>query len=359
MTGKLRVGVLFGGRSGEHDVSLLSIQSFLKAIDKEHYAIVPIGIDRQGRWIFDGDPLERLVCGDGADPEAPVWPAPAQLAGLDIIIPVLHGTYGEDGTLQGLLEMTGIPYVGCGVLASALAMDKAVAKQVFIAHGLPVAPWAAVLRQQWESDPAAVLTRLENHLPYPMFTKPANLGSSVGISKVHDRAELRRGLDAAACYDSKIVVEQAVANAREIEVSVLGNDEPVASLPGEILPSNEFYDYAAKYVDGASRERIPAPITAEQTAAVQAMAVAAFVAVAGSGLSRVDFLLDDASGDLFINEINTMPGFTSISMYPKLWEASGLSYSRLIDRLIELALERHADRSRNRTTFAPPAQPQP
>lgn len=351
MPDKLRIGVLFGGRSGEHEISLISAQSVLAAIDKERYDIRPIGIDKQGRWLFDNDPMEQLVCGAQAPADAPLWPSPNDLAGIDIIFPVLHGTFGEDGTIQGLLDLTGIPYVGGGVLASSLAMDKAVSRMLFAAYGLPQTPWRVVMREHWQTQPDAVISDLEAHLTYPMFTKPANLGSSVGISKCRDRAELHAGLDAAAAYDRKVVVEQAVAHAREIEIAVLGNDDPIASAPGEILPSNEFYDYAAKYVDGASRERIPAPIGPALTAAVQEMAITAFRAVDGSGLSRVDFLLNDATGELFLNEINTMPGFTSISMYPKLWQASGLTYAALIDRLIELALQRHQQRGQNRTTF--------
>jgi len=350
MSRKLCIGVLFGGRSGEHDVSLMSVQSALRALDRDRYEIRPIGIDRQGRWLFDEDPLERLICGDSAPADAPLWPSPGDLAGIDVILPVLHGTYGEDGTLQGFLDLTGIAYVGCGTLSSALAMDKAVSKQVFAAHGLPQTPWALVWRSRWEAAPAATLDHLEATLPYPLFTKPANLGSSVGICKARDRAELAAGLAEAAAYDRKIVVEQAVPNAREIEVSILGNEDAIASLPGEIIPSNEFYDYAAKYVDGASRERIPAAIGPDLTRQVQAMAVTAFRAVDGSGLARVDFLLNDASGELFLNEINTIPGFTSISMYPKLWEASGVSYPHLLDRLIELAQQRRQERMRNRTT---------
>lgn len=351
MSSQLRIGVIFGGRSGEHEVSLSSVQAVLRAIDKQRYTIVPIGIDKQGRWLFDGDPLEQLICGGSAAADAPFWPRPEQLAGIDVIIPVLHGTYGEDGTLQGMLDLAGIPYVGCGVLASSLAMDKAVSKMVFAAHGLPQTPWQVVMREEWEAQPHDVLDRLETHLAYPMFTKPANLGSSVGISKAGDRDTLAAGLTEAAAWDRKTVVEQGVPHAREIECAVLGNDDAIASLPGEIVPSNEFYDYAAKYLDGASTERIPAPITPEQTAAVQDMAVRAFHAVDGSGLSRVDFLLNNATGEVFLNEVNTMPGFTSISMYPKLWEASGLPYPRLVDRLIELALARQEQRSRNRTTF--------
>ena len=351
MSSKLRVGVLFGGRSGEHEVSLMSVQSVLNALDKTRYDIACIGIDRTGRWIFENDPLEQLVCGGSAPEDAPLWPSPEHFADLDLLLPVLHGTYGEDGTLQGFLDLAGIPYVGCGVLASSLAMDKAVSRMLFEGHGLPQTPWEVVFREKWESEPMVELDRLETSLTYPMFTKPANLGSSVGISRADDRAELGAGIDEAARYDRKIVIEQGVPNAREIEVSVLGNDDPIASIPGEIIPSNAFYDYAAKYLDGASRARIPAPITPEQTQAIQDMAVRAFRAVDGSGLARADFLLDDSSGEIFLNEINTMPGFTSISMYPKLWEASDLPYPQLIDRLIELALERHAQITRNQHTY--------
>ncbi len=268
-----------------------------------------------------------------------------------MLLPVLHGTYGEDGTLQGLLDLAGIPYVGCGVLASSLSMDKAVSRMLFAGYGLPQTPWEVVFREKWDTEPLVELDRLENNLTYPMFTKPANLGSSVGINRVDDRTELRSGIDEATRYDRKIVVEQGVANAREIEVSVLGNDDPIASIPGEIVPSSDFYDYAAKYLDGASRERIPAPITAEQADAIREMAVRAFRAVDGSGLARADFLLDGISGEIFFNEINTMPGFTNISMYPKLWEASGLPYPQLVDRLIELALERHTQIVRNQHTY--------
>ena len=329
----------------------MSAQSVLNAIDKTRYEITRIGIDHNGRWLFGGDPLAQLMRGDTAPEDAPRWPGPEHFADLDVIFPILHGPFGEDGTLQGLLDLAGVPYVGCGVLASSLAMDKAVSRMLFQSHGLPQTPWAVVLRTRWETDPEAELERLARQLAFPMFTKPANLGSSVGIRRVKGRAELRAGIDEAARYDRKIVVEQGVANAREIEVSVLGNDEPVASIPGEIVPSNEFYDYAAKYLNGASRELIPALITPEQTEAVRSMAVQAFRAVDGSGLARADFLLNDDSGEIFLNEINTMPGFTSISMYPKLWEASGLPYPQLLDRLIELALERHAEIARNQHTY--------
>ena len=354
-TCRLRVGVLFGGRSGEHEVSLQSAQSVLQAIDDHAYEVVPIGIDHDGRWMFQPDALSRLLAGEGAGPEAPAWPRPADLAGLDVILPILHGTYGEDGTLQGLLDLAGIPYVGCGVLASSLAMDKAVSKLAFAAAGLPQTPWYTLLRQVWAHRASELISEIEARLTYPLFVKPANLGSSVGISKAHDGNELQAAIDLAARFDRKIVVEQAVPNAREIEISVLGNAEPQASVPGEIVPSNEFYDYAAKYIDGSSKERIPAPITPAQSRRIQDMAIRAFSAIDGSGMARIDFLLDDISGDIILNEINTIPGFTSISMYPKLWAASGLPFPRLIDRLIELALARHAEKTYNETRFQPSA----
>jgi len=349
---KTTVGILFGGQSGEHDVSLMSVQSVLAAINRDRYDVVPIGIDKNGRWLFD-KPLERLLAGESASPDAPHWPTPADLAGIDILFPVLHGPYGEDGVVQGFFELADIPYVGNGVLASALAMDKSVARKVFQAHGLPQIPWQVVAKKQLAAAPAYVTARLEGQLTYPMFVKPANLGSSVGISKVHDRTELLAGLREAARYDTIIVVEQAVPYAREIEVSVMGNDQPQASIPGEIIPSNDFYDYEAKYLNGRSSERIPAPISARLTAQAQTMAIRAFEAVQGSGLARVDFLLNDATGALFLNEINTMPGFTTISMFPKLWAASGIPYPELIHQLIQLGFERYRQRKPLRSAFGP------
>ena len=351
---KTTLGILFGGQSGEHEVSLMSVKSVLDAIDRSRYDVVPIGIDKSGRWLFDR-PLERLEAGESAPPDAPRWPDPAQLAGIDIIFPVLHGPYGEDGVVQGFFELADIPYVGNGVLASSLAMDKSVSKQVFAAWGLPQTPWQVGTRSQLQNAPEYVLARLEGQLDYPMFTKPANLGSSVGINKVVDRKSLLAGLYEAAEYDIIIVVEQAVPHVREIEISVLGNEHPKASVPGEIIPSKAFYDYEAKYLSGSSQERIPAPISPALVARVQKLAVRAFKAIQGSGLARVDFLLNDASGELFLNEINTMPGFTSISMFPKLWMASGLSYPELIHQLIQLGFKRHRQKKSLRTTYNPPS----
>lgn len=389
---RLKVGVLFGGRSGEHEVSLLSAASVLNAIDRSKYDVVPVGISKEGRWLTSGE-SQKLLGGDRAqenprhlragDPEStpgaavlargdavlvPPEPSgqhhslipfesgasehrPAQQAiDVDVIFPVLHGTFGEDGTIQGLLELAGIPYVGAGVLGSAAGMDKDVMKRLFAAAGLPIVKHVTVLRSQWEKEAKKATKEIESKLKYPVFVKPANLGSSVGISKARDRKELGPAMDLAASYDRKIIIEQGVGGkkkAREIECSVLGNDEPIASVAGEIVPVKEFYDYAAKYLDEGSELLIPAKLSKRLAKQVQEMAIAAFQAVDCAGLARVDFLLDPISEKLYLNEINTMPGFTAISMYPKLWAASGLEYSKLIDRLIELALERHAEKSKN------------
>jgi len=389
---KTRVGVLFGGRSGEHEVSLLSAASVLTAIDKDKYEVVPIGITKDGRWLT-AEHAENLLNGKlvieprhlrAGDPdltqaaavlargEAVVVPpeplhrqsglVPFQTEGglmrrasdralnVDVIFPVLHGTFGEDGTIQGLLELADIPYVGAGVLGSAAGMDKDVMKSLFIAAGIPIVKHVTILRSEWEKDPKRV-ARLVGKLKYPVFVKPANLGSSVGISKAHNPKELEPAIEEAAKFDRKIVIEQGVGGsknkAREIECSVLGNDEPVASIPGEILPVKEFYDYDAKYLDEGSELIIPAKLTKAQTKKVQELAIRAFKAVDCSGLARVDFLMDPKTQKIYLNEINTMPGFTAISMYPKLWAASGLEYSDLIDRLIQLGIERHADKKKN------------
>jgi D-alanine-D-alanine ligase len=370
MKEKLKVGLVFGGRSGEHEVSLMSAQGIMGAIDREKYEIVPIGITREGRWLASGDPLKALDSGVVAEsnpaallaepsqrgimrlqePDQTRGLTAVQVSRLDVIFPILHGPYGEDGTVQGLLELADIPYVGAGVTASAVGMDKAIFKDVMQTHGLPVAPYLVVKRKAWERDPEEVIARIEAKIGYDCFVKPANLGSSVGISKAHNRADLHEALKEAARYDRKLVVEAAV-DAREIEISVLGNDDPIASVPGEIVPCNEFYDYAAKYLDGESELLIPAPIPPETTALVQKLAVEAYLAIDCAGMARADFLLDRQTGQLYINEVNTLPGFTPISMYPKLWEASGISYRELIDRLIQLALERHRDKSRSATTY--------
>lgn len=371
---KIRVGLVFGGRSGEHEVSLMSARSVIDAMDPDKYEVVTIGITKQGRWTLSqiraleagdvslrpavllGDPTHRALMQVREEAEQAL--TLSIVTELDVILPVLHGPYGEDGTVQGLLELAGIAYVGAGVVGSAVAMDKGIFKKVMQAESLPVLPYQLVLRSEWERDPYAVVQRIESALDYPIFTKPANLGSSVGICRCSDRPELEAGLREAAEFDRRIVVEQGI-DAREIEVSVLGNDQPIASVAGEILPSRDFYSYEAKYLDegeDASGLLIPAPISKELMAQVQVWAIRAYKAIDCAGMARVDFLLEKegVGGNpprLYINEVNTIPGFTSISMYPKLWEASGLSYPELIDRLIELAFERNLQKNRTRISY--------
>jgi D-alanine-D-alanine ligase len=371
MKKKIRVAVVFGGRSGEHEVSLVSAGGIMKAIDKEKYEVLPVGITKEGRWIASGDPMRALQSGmaEGESKPAALLGDPSQralirleeqeqglqaarLAEVDVIFPVLHGPYGEDGTLQGLLELADLPYVGAGVLGSALGMDKISQKTVLRAHGLPVADFVPVLRKEWERNPGAVIDRILETLSCPCFVKPANLGSSVGITKAHYPEGLSAALNEAARYDRRLLVEEAI-DAREIEVSVLGNDEPIASVPGEIIPCNEFYDYAAKYIADDSELLIPAPVSDELVRRFQELAVRAYKAIDCAGMARADFFLERGTKKIYVNELNTIPGFTPISMYPRLWEASGISYTELIDRLIELALARHQDRSRSETSYVP------
>ncbi len=379
---KLRVGVIYGGRSGEHEVSIASAAAVVQNLDRERYEAVPIRIEKDGRWILAdrlpasssaaevigqsradgakrlgrGGREAHLVAHPSAEPimtiERGTHPSVTGLA-LDVVFPVLHGPYGEDGTVQGLLELANIPYVGAGVLASAVGMDKGVAKLVFAARGLPLADYLVVLRSDWLSAPARVTSQVTQQLGYPVFVKPANLGSSVGISKARSEAALPAAIDVAAEFDRKIVIEAAVPNAREIEIAVLGNEHPETSVPGEIVPSpsREFYDYEAKYLEDDSRVIIPAQLSAEATADVQRLAIEAFRAVDCAGMARVDFLMDGGTGRLYVNEINTIPGFTTISMYSKMWAASGVPYPELLDRLIMLARERHADKQQIRTTL--------
>lgn len=367
---KIRIGVIFGGRSGEHEVSLKSAQSVMAALDKEKYDVVPIGIAKNGRWVT-GDVVGALTSGSPAqlatllpDPTHAALmqmedEPPSQLttrssfsavAQLDVIFPVLHGTYGEDGTVQGLLELAGLPYVGAGVLGSAVGMDKGVFKQVMIANGLPIVPYKLYTKSAWQKRPNFILDDIETSLTYPVFTKPANLGSSVGICKCTNRDELRAGLDEAASYDRRLIVEQGITP-RELEVSVLGNDDPIASVVGEIRPRRDFYDYTAKYVSDDSELVIPAELDEKTAETIRALAIRAYQAIDCAGLSRVDFMLDKTNGRIYINEINTIPGFTNISMYPKLWEATGISYSELLDRLVALAIERHEEKAQLKTTF--------
>jgi D-alanine-D-alanine ligase len=382
---RLRVGVLYGGRSGEHEVSLASAASVFANLDRKRYEPVPIRIEKDGRWALADKPPTTMIAGEVieqarleaarplregrevhfvahpsdetilsiARPRQKESDVPAAIVtglSLDVIFPMLHGPYGEDGTIQGLLELANVPYVGSGVLASAVGMDKAVMKVVFGARGLPVCPYRVVLRHAWETD-ARLADHLEAALGFPMFVKPANLGSSVGISKAKDGASLRDAMAIAGAFDRKIVVEAAVPDAREIECGVLGNDDPIASIPGEVIPSREFYDYESKYVDDGSQVVIPADLPEVTAAHVRRLAVEAFAAIDAAGMARVDFLLSRRSGELYVNEINTIPGFTTISMYAKLWAASGVDYPTLLDRLIALAQERHAEKQQLRTSI--------
>jgi D-alanine-D-alanine ligase len=373
---KLRVGILFGGKSGEHEISLRSARSILQAIDRKKYDVVELGITREGRWLQT--PAARGLLGGEAfnepspNGELSIVAAAAEPdagTGLDVVFPVLHGTFGEDGTIQGLFELADIAYVGSGVLGSAAGMDKDAMKRMFFAAGLPLTPHVTLLRSEWKADAKRCVRLVEKALAYPVFVKPANLGSSLGISKVKTRKDLPAAMDLAASFDRKIVIEQGVGGPgvkpRELEVAVLGNDAPEASVVGEIVPAKEFYDYEAKYeLDGAdeSVSIVPARITATEAKKIRAMAIAAFKACDCAGLARVDFLMSPPvtskgskvhkgnPAEIVLNEVNTLPGFTSISMYPKLWAASGLSYPKLIDRLIELALERHKEKQQTRFT---------
>ena len=351
MSGRLRIGVIFGGTSGEHDISLLTARGVLGAIDRTRYDVVPIGISRTGAWAVGDGVLERLSreaeddrrqvrSGPSADTIGAMSEALALLskAGVDAVFPLLHGPMGEDGTLQGLLEFCGVPYVGCGVAASAVAMDKGLAKDVFRSNSVPTLPSIIVQRSKWRAQSERILQDIDSEFSYPLFVKPANLGSSVGISKVSDREQLTAGLDLAARYDERLLVEPGI-DAREIEIAILGNRDPQASVPGEIRPHREFYDYKAKYFDDATELIVPAVLEGSLTRELQTLAVQSFEALACTGLARVDFLLERGTEKAYISEVNTMPGFTESSMYPRLWEASGIGYSHLIDRLLELALE--------------------
>ncbi|MFH0989265.1 MAG: D-alanine--D-alanine ligase family protein [bacterium] len=369
MPSKIRVGVIFGGRSAEHEVSLVSATSVMQALDRSKYTIVPVGITPEGRWLSSSDAIALLKQKANIDhlPEHLLIPDPRKRGlvplqnskvgvsplHIDVIFPLLHGTYGEDGTLQGLLELADIPYVGAGVLGSALGMDKIIQKQVLEHTGIPVAPGVWFLYEEFSLHQKKIVSDIERSLKYPCFVKPSNMGSSVGISKAHHRKELIDAIELAAQYDRKILVEKGIERAREIECSVLGNDNPIASLPGEIIPSNEFYDYDAKYVDGKSQAIVPANLPKRMMKTIQHYAVEGFKALDCAGMARVDFLVAQKGNRIYLNELNTIPGFTSISMYPKLWQASGLSYPELLDRLIQLALERHQMKARLKTTYTP------
>jgi D-alanine-D-alanine ligase len=380
---KLRVGVIYGGRSGEHEVSLASAAAVFQNLDREKYEPIAIRIEKDGRWTLPPRPPTlisaadvihsakhelaehtreaHLVAHPGGDTLITIDRGPASGSGLaqaavsglglDVVFPVLHGPYGEDGTVQGLLELANVPYVGAGVLASAVGMDKATMKLVFAAKGLPLCDYEVVLKRDWQRDERAIMNAVVDKLGFPVFVKPANLGSSVGISKAKHATELRAAINLAADFDRKIVVEAGVPQAREIECAVLGNDEPEASVPGEIIPGREFYDYEAKYLDDSSRTVIPAALTERQADEIRKLSIAAFKAVDCAGMARVDFLLAGDSGVLYLNEVNTIPGFTTISMYSKMWEASGLPYPKLVDKLITLALERHAEKQQLKTSM--------
>jgi D-alanine-D-alanine ligase len=366
---KLRVGVIFGGRSGEHEVSLASAASVIRALDPEKYEAVAIGITKDGRWLVGTGAQKMLaeVLRSGERVSLPPDPTSASLVPLtpspghpsitvDVMFPVLHGTFGEDGTVQGLLELAGLPYVGAGVLASAVGMDKDVQKRLFAEAGLPIVPFVVVRRSEWEKERVKVVKAIKKKFRFPVFIKPATLGSSVGMTRVTAAHQLGAAIDTAAEFGLKIMVEKAVT-AREIEVSVLGNDDLCASIPGEILPHREFYDYTAKYLEQGTRLLIPAPLKKKQVATFQDYAVRAFKAIDGTGMARCDFFLENKTGKIFINELNTIPGFTSISMYPKMWEASGLPYPKLIDRLIGLAFELHCEKARTKYSIELPAGP--
>jgi D-alanine-D-alanine ligase len=364
---RLRVGVLFGGRSGEHEVSLASAASVIRALDPEKYEVTPIGISKDGRWLVGGGALKLLpdVLRGGQRVVLPADPTAAALVPLgegprgagirvDVVFPVLHGTYGEDGTVQGLLDLAGLPYVGAGVLGSAMGMDKEVQKRLCVQARLPVADYLSVRRVDWEEQRERTLKEIQKKFRFPVFVKPSTLGSSVGMTKAHNRRELPAAMDLAAEFAQKILVERAV-NGREIEVSVLGNEKPAASVPGEIVPHREFYDYTAKYLEEGTRLEIPAKLKKDEVRKFQELAVRVFQVTECSGMARVDFFLERRTGKIYVNEINTIPGFTSISMYPKLWEASGIGYRELIDRLIQLAMAAHAEKARTKYSIELPA----
>jgi len=366
---KIRIGIIFGGRSGEHEVSFCSASSIIKAINKDKYTVVPIGITKEGRWISPQDSELALQSGkiEGKstvillnDPSGNALirtdnnqrlDKSFTLERVDVIFPVLHGPYGEDGTVQGLLELANIPYVGAGVAASAISMDKDLMKIIFQQKGLPILKWLTIKRKEWQKDKEKILSLIQNVFEYPLFVKPTNLGSSVGITKVHEKEELEGAIDLASSYDRKILIEEGLEEVREIECGVLGNDEPRASVVGEVRPAGEFYDYDSKYIDKETQLIVPADLPDGVSQEVQEIALRAFKAVDGAGMARVDFFVSKKENKIYLSEINTIPGFTSVSMYPRLWEASGISYPDLINRLIQLALERHQDKNQNKISY--------
>ena len=368
-TEKIKVGLIFGGRSGEHEVSFCSASSIIKAIDKDKYSVVPIGITKEGRWISPRDSELALqsgrIEGKGTvtllnNPSGTALvridnnqrlDKSSTLEKLDVIFPVLHGPYGEDGTVQGLLELADIPYVGAGVAASAISMDKDLMKTIFQQKDLPILKWLTIKRKEWQKDKEKILSIIQNNFEYPLFVKPTNLGSSVGITKVHKKEELDKAIDLAASYDRKILIEEGLEEVREIECGVLGNDEPQVSVVGEVRPAGEFYDYDSKYIDEETQLIVPTDLPEEVSGKVQQIALLAFKAVDAAGMARIDFFVSKKENKIYLSEINTIPGFTSVSMYPRLWKASGVSYPDLIDRLIQLALERHQDKKQNKISY--------
>jgi len=366
---KLKVGIIFGGRSGEHEVSFCSASSIIKAINRDKYIVIPIGITKEGRWISPYESALALESGKIEGKSTVILvnnPSGKSLISidnhqefkketwegkLDVIFPVLHGPYGEDGTIQGLLELADIPYVGAGVASSAVSMDKELMKTIFRQKSLPVLKWLTIKRKDWQKDKEEILSLIQNTFEFPLFVKPTNLGSSVGITKVHRKEELEKALDLASSYDRKILIEEGLEGAREIECSVLGNDEPQTSVVGEVKPAGEFYDYDSKYIDQATQLIIPADLPEEVSEKVRKIALCAFQAIDAAGMARVDFFVTKKENKIYLNEINTIPGFTSVSMYPRLWEASGISYPELIDQLIQLALERYQDKKQNKTSY--------
>ncbi|PIW11464.1 MAG: D-alanine--D-alanine ligase [Candidatus Infernicultor aquiphilus] len=366
---KLKVGIIFGGRSGEHEVSFCSASSIIKAINRDKYIVIPIGITKEGRWISPYESALALESGKIEGKSTVILvnnPSGKSLISidnhqefkketwegkLDVIFPVLHGPYGEDGTIQGLLELADIPYVGAGVASSAVSMDKELMKTIFRQKSLPVLKWLTIKRKDWQKDKEEILSLIQNNFEFPLFVKPTNLGSSVGITKVHRKEELEKALDLASSYDRKILIEEGLEGAREIECSVLGNDEPQTSVVGEVKPAGEFYDYDSKYIDQATQLIIPADLPEEVSEKVRKIALCAFQAIDAAGMARVDFFVTKKENKIYLNEINTIPGFTSVSMYPRLWEASGISYPELIDQLIQLALERYQDKKQNKTSY--------
>jgi D-alanine-D-alanine ligase len=368
-TEKIKVGLIFGGRSGEHEVSFCSASSIIKAIDKDKYSVVPIGITKEGRWVSPRDSELALqsgrIEGKGTvtllnNPSGTALvridnnqrlDKSSTLEKLDVIFPVLHGPYGEDGTVQGLLELADIPYVGAGVAASAISMDKDLMKTIFQQKDLPILKWLTIKRKEWQKDKEKILSIIQNNFEYPLFVKPTNLGSSVGITKVHKKEELDKAINLAASYDRKILIEEGLEEVREIECGVLGNDEPQVSVVGEVRPAGEFYDYDSKYIDEKTQLIVPTDLPEEVSGKVQQIALLAFKAVDAAGMARIDFFVSKKENKIYLSEINTIPGFTSNSMYPRLWEASGIPYPELIDQLIQLALERHQDKKQNKISY--------